>query len=196
MPADLAAADAGTIGSEVRGTPPRTTMPPIITRRVGIDLHPLDVTDDADVRWLRACVWPEDLTRLARLDAAVEVARHNDDVRLLRGDLTRVLPSVLADLPGDVVPCVFHSATLAYLDPREREEVAGILGAVGSRRDLAWLSLEGPFLEPFASMAGGHDVDEVAFLLGATVWRDGVRHESLLARAHPHGAWVEHLPAP
>ena len=187
--------DGGSISSEVRGTPPRMTTPPVITQRTGIDLHPLDVSDDADVRWLRACVWPENLTRLARLDAAVEVARQHRDVRLLRGDVTQVLPSVLTDLPDNVVPCVFHSATLAYLDPQERDQVDGTLDSFGSRRDLARLSLEGRFLEPFASMADDA-TDEAAFLLGSTVWRDGSREDRLLARAHPHGAWVEHLAAP
>ncbi len=187
--------DGGTISSEVRGIPPRITTPPVITQRIGIDLQPLDVTDDADVRWLRACVWPESLTRLARLDAAVGVARQNRDVQLLRGEVTQVLPSVLTDLPDDVVPCVFHSATFAYLDPQQRDHLAGTLGSVGSGRDLAWLSLEGPFLEPFASMAGD-TTDGTTFLLGSTVWRDGTREDRLLARAHPHGAWVEHLCAP
>src|SRR5437016_9412948 len=62
--------------------PPRL---PEISRRLGIDRSPIDVTDADDVRWLLACVWP-DTGRLERTAAAIEVARRHRP-RVMRGDM-------------------------------------------------------------------------------------------------------------
>ena len=44
--------------------------------------HPIDVLDDDAVRWLEACVWPDQADRFARLVAAIGIARrHPPDVR-------------------------------------------------------------------------------------------------------------------
>lgn len=47
---------------------------PVAARR-GFDLRPLNATDEADARWLRACVWPGQGDRLARLDDAIAAFR-------------------------------------------------------------------------------------------------------------------------
>jgi hypothetical protein len=41
-------------------------LPEIVWRR-GIDLNPLDVTNDDDMRWLEACIWPDQVHRIERL---------------------------------------------------------------------------------------------------------------------------------
>jgi hypothetical protein len=195
----VAAGDPGSpvcVAPDLRGTVPPATPVPAIDGRVGIDLTPLDPTDDDDGAWLRACVWPEDAGRLARLDAALEVARAHRDVRLIAGDVVERLHDVLAEVPGDTVPCVLHSATLAYLAAEARDVVAATLAAAGRRRDLAVLSFEGPFVPPFPTLSGEATEPgptEEHFLLGATVWRGGERDDRLLARAHPHGAWLQWL---
>jgi hypothetical protein len=39
--------------------------------RVGLDARPVDLTDPANVDWMRACIWPGDRGRLDRLEAAL-----------------------------------------------------------------------------------------------------------------------------
>ncbi|HEX6872202.1 MAG TPA: DUF2332 domain-containing protein, partial [Micromonosporaceae bacterium] len=50
---------------------------PNVVWRAGLDLNPLDVRDDDDLRWLEALVWPEQSGRLARLWAAAGIARRD-----------------------------------------------------------------------------------------------------------------------
>lgn len=45
---------------------------PVLTRS-GLDLQPRNVGEDQDRLWLKACVWADDLPRLARLETAIEV---------------------------------------------------------------------------------------------------------------------------
>jgi hypothetical protein len=53
------------------GTPLPIDPLPRIARRCGFDLRPLDVTDENDARWLRACIWPGQTVRQRRLEEAI-----------------------------------------------------------------------------------------------------------------------------
>jgi hypothetical protein len=133
---------------------------------------------------------------LVDLGASAELLLHLDRYAYRLGDVVERLGDVLAEVSDDTVPCVLHSAALAYLGAEARETVAATLAAVGCARDLVVLSLEGPFVAPFPVLSAAASEPAPAeehFLLGATVWRSGVRHDALLARAHPHGAWLQWL---
>ncbi|WP_298748792.1 DUF2332 family protein, partial [uncultured Nocardioides sp.] len=54
------------------GPGPWPTDLPEIAWRGGLDLHPLDVTDDDTARWLETLVWPEHDDRRAVLRQAIE----------------------------------------------------------------------------------------------------------------------------
>ncbi len=60
-----------------------------------LDLNPLDVTSDDDVRWLSCLVWPGEGDRGPRLQAAIAAARR-DPPAVHRGDLLTDLPALAA----------------------------------------------------------------------------------------------------
>ncbi|MFD5431284.1 DUF2332 domain-containing protein [Kitasatospora sp. NPDC127067] len=99
---------------------------PEVVWRAGIDLNPLDVRAEEDVRWLESLVWPEQTHRLDRLRGAVRVARAEPPL-LVRGDLNATVGELVARAPAGSTPVVFHSAVLAYLSPEEREEFAATM---------------------------------------------------------------------
>lgn len=185
-----------TISPELRGPPPQDLTLPTIAQRIGIDLDPLDPSDPATASWLKACVWPEDIDRLRRLEAALSIASANDDIRFVTADLVEVLEPAVREVNSDLLVCVMHSAAFAYLDEATFHHVEGTLERLGAERDLARLAFEAPFLEPFVTLARsvpGSEPDEEIFLLGLSTWSRGVRRDELLARAHPHGAWIDWL---
>jgi hypothetical protein len=61
--------------TDTAGTPLAVATTARIVGRRGFDAQPLDVADPADLNWLRACVWPGENARLARLDRAVAAFR-------------------------------------------------------------------------------------------------------------------------
>ncbi|MGW3043637.1 DUF2332 domain-containing protein [Kitasatospora sp. NPDC001159] len=99
---------------------------PEVVWRAGIDLNPLDVRAEEDMRWLESLVWPEQTHRLERLRGAVQVARTEPPL-LTRGDLNATVRELVAQAPAQATPVVFHSAVLAYLPPEAREEFAGTM---------------------------------------------------------------------
>ncbi len=124
------------------GPVPSLLMAPVAWR-AGIDLAPVDVMDDDAVRWLETMVWPEQDERRDRLRAAVEVAR-TDPPYLVRGDLLDELPSLVEQAPPEATLVVFHSAVVAYLEPRRPETVRGPDGRPGGRRPVPLGQQRGP----------------------------------------------------
>lgn len=175
--------------------PPLPGLGVPIVRRIGIDLTPCDPADERDSRWLKACVWPEDVKRLDRLTAALGIARQHRDVEMRQGDFMRLLPDVLDNCGIDVLPVVMHSAALAYLDASARDRLAAAVADVAQHRNLVVVSFEGPFTEPYISLDRAQTERPAGeqFLLGLATFDDGKRSDRLLARAHPHGAWLQWL---
>jgi hypothetical protein len=112
--------------------------------RAGIDLNPLDVDDEDDVRWLRTLVWPEQYDRLARLDAALELARR-DPPRVVRGDLNERLDELAAQARETAATLVvFHTAVLDYVPEPGRGGFVARVRRLGGH----WLSQELPDVFP------------------------------------------------
>jgi hypothetical protein len=177
----IAGSDPGapTLHCALRGPVPVPARPPDIAWRAGLDLNPLDVTRDDDVRWLSCLVWPGESDREERLAAAIAAARR-DPPPVHRGDLLTDLPALAAQAPADATLVIFHSAVLAYvaLPDRERfaQAVRGLVGAV-------WLSNEAPGVVPGLPFTYFR---EATFVLG-----QGGR--TPLAFTDGHGAWLHWL---
>lgn len=104
------------------GAPLPGALAPRITARIGLDAHPLDVRDDDDANWLRACVWAGERARLGRLEAALAELR-SSPVELRRGDVTEA-SEMLRDLssrsPAGAVVLAFQTIVRDYLDEQTR----------------------------------------------------------------------------
>ncbi|WP_432842824.1 DUF2332 domain-containing protein [Dactylosporangium sp. CA-092794] len=151
--------------------------------RAGIDLNPLDVTDPDDVRWLRTLVWPEQHERLARLDAALDLARR-DPPRLLAGDLNDRLDELTAQAPPDATLVVFHTAALGYVPEPARSAFVRQVRAL----DGHWLSQE--MASVFPHIADHLPQAPPAGIVSYVVALD----ERPLAFTAMHGAWMIPLP--
>jgi hypothetical protein len=96
----------------------------VVTRR-GCDPNPLDPTTEEGRLTLTSYVWPDHVARLARLRAALEVAR------AVPADVERAgaLEFLQRELDGrtDVTTLVWHSVVWQYVHPDERAAVDALL---------------------------------------------------------------------
>ena len=168
---------APTLRCQPRGQVPLPARIPAITWRAGLDLNPLDVTSDDDVRWLSCLVWPGEGDRGQRLAAAIASARRDPPV-VHRGDLLTDLPALAAQAPRDATLVIYHTSVLYYVAPDKREQVASAVRSL----DAIWLSNEAPGI-----LAGtaGPALDEHMCVLA----RDG--HP--IAYTDSHGTWLQWL---
>jgi hypothetical protein len=169
---------APVLACQPRGPVPLPAQVPEVAWRAGLDLNPLDLTSDDDVRWLRCLVWPGETDRQERLGAAIETARR-DPPPLYRGDLLTDLPGLVSQAPGDATVVVYHSAVLGYVRRADRAQFARTVGALG----VTWLSNEGPGLLPGTAIPG---CGPHGFVLA--------KNGEPLALTESHGAWLEWLP--
>jgi hypothetical protein len=127
----------------VRGAAPLPAAVPEVAWRAGLDISPLDVTDDEDVRWLESLVWPEQTDRFAILRQAVAIARA-DPAPVIAGDLTRDIVTVARGAPSDATLVVYHCAVVSYLDDQQRADFRALIAELARLRPVVWISNEGP----------------------------------------------------
>ena len=147
-----------TLECELRGAIPPLEVPPVV-HRVGVDLAP-----SPDEEWLRACIFADQDRRLARLDAALEIAVA-DPPPLRRGDALELLPELIAAAPAGSQVVVFHTAVTAYMTEEAAARLRELTAAV------TYVTAE---------YGGG---DGRGFQLEV----DG----EVAGLAHPHGAWLD-----
>ena len=153
--------------THVENDPPLPLRLPEIAWRAGLDLDPIDVTDEDQIRWLELLVWPGMEYRLEILREAVEVAR-KDPPRLVQGDLTTSdLDDLAAEAPKDATLVIFHTAVLFYVPTAKRGPFREKVAALGA----TWLACEGANVLGFGRdynthMALARDGERVA-------WADG-----------------------
>jgi hypothetical protein len=132
--ADGTALDVGTAGS--------------VRRRVGFDPRPLDVTDDEDAHWLRACVWPGQGDREARLQQAIDVFRQlkaQANPPVVERARAAEVPALLPLDAGGTFAIAYQTIMRDYLSASEWETYrTGMLGWLGSRPPCSamWVELE------------------------------------------------------
>jgi hypothetical protein len=151
-----------------------------VVDRAGCDPSPVDVSTDAGALWLKSFVWPDQLTRLARLDGAIALARSWPSRLDRTPDTAGWLACEFEAPPALVTTVVFHSIVWQYIDKPDRARITGTVEAAGSRatadRPLVWLQFEPDLAER----------GQVAVTLRA--WPGDVQVR--LGTADFHGRWV------
>jgi hypothetical protein len=172
--------DAGAplLECHLEGQVPLPARVPEVVWRAGLDLNPLDVTDDDDVRWLECLLWPGETGRRERLAAAIDTARHSQP-RVYRGDLLTDVPALVRQAPSGPTLVIYHSAVLAYLTASERAQFAELVRTLNA----TWLSNEGPGVLAGVPIP---ERDGSSFVLV----QDGANP---VAFTDPHGTWLRWL---
>lgn len=155
------------------GPPPELPSAFDVVERRGCDRNPIDATTDDGARALLSYVWPDQVERIERLRAAIEVARRVP-VAVDRAAAPEWVEAQLAEPHPGTATVVAHSIVMQYLSRQDRDRVRSALHAAGRRATghapLAWLRME-----PAGDRAE----------LALTTWPGG--DERLLATAGFHG---------
>lgn len=162
-------------------TPPAAKL--TIASRRGVDLNPLDVTDPGDRERLLAYVWPDQPKRVARLEAALAIARR-DPPALDAGDAADWIESEFEPSPATgLCRVVMHSIAFQYFPDRTQDRIA------------AWIERAGAMAGPNAPVAWlRYEADperEGRPSLRLRVWPEG--EDRVLAHADAHGRAVRWL---
>ena len=169
---------------------PARAMPEVVAR-VGVDLDPVDLTDADDARWLRACLWPDQPERAARLEAELALAATAPPL-LLQGDAVEALPDAFASVPADAMPVVTTTWALSHLPLESRLRFLHRLDEAAAGRAVAWVSAEGVGVAPAIPTLGdrrasGHSI------IGLAVFGGPVLHAEAIGRCWSQGSFLAWL---
>jgi hypothetical protein len=113
--------------------------------RSGCDRSPVDPCSEEGQLSLQSYVWADQLKRLKRLRAAIEIAQRVP-AKVEEADAAEWLRRRLAEVCEGVTTVVFHSIVWQYLDDESRARVEELLLEAGERASsaapLAWLRME------------------------------------------------------
>jgi hypothetical protein len=135
---------------------PRLDVEAHVVERRGCDRNPIDATTLEGRQLLRSFVWPDQLERLAALDAALGLAP-SIPVDVDHADAADWVAEQLGRAVDGVATVLFQSIVWQYLSPETRRAVRDTVNAAGSRATphapVAWLRME-----PGANPAKGAEI--------------------------------------
>ena len=166
---------------------------PEVVARVGVDLEPVDVTDADDARWLRACLWPDQPERAARLEAEMALAATAPPL-LLQGDAVEVMPDAFARVPADALPVVTTTWAVSRFPLESRLRFLHRLDEAAVGRAVAWVSVEGVGVAPAIPTLGdrrasGHSI------IGLAVFDQSALRAEAIGRCWSQGRFLAWLTA-
>ena len=175
---------------------------------IGVDLNPLDPTDDFQARWLCALIWPDDTTRFLRLRAALNYAADHP-IDIVQGDAVATVGAHIASIPDEEYPVVVTTWVLTYLTEPQRRAFSEELDKAAQTRDFAWIAMEHPayanglpWPNEVIATWGSQSLDPVLQTIvksGTPLvvhrYQNGVRTSQWIASVHAHGHWINWHPA-
>jgi len=148
-----------------------------ITHRIGIDLHPIDLRNEEERKWLQALIWPEHHDRVKLFNQAASLLTSNTITRHV-GNCVEILPHVANDIPSDSQLVIYHTST-AYqfskeLDAAVKEQIRILSG----NRRIFHLSGESCYSEHYQLDLSEYNNGELV-------------NSETLAYCDSHGKWIE-----
>jgi hypothetical protein len=185
-------ADDTALVSESLGELPTGPMP-LIGARTGIDLNPLDLRQEDDARWLRACLWPEDARRMRRLELIERASAGWEPLRMLKGGVLERLGDALEGATTEQPSVLWHTWAAAYFPPEVQREFGDRMRTIVRSGRVAWVSVEWPVMVPEMGLPepGGEPPREGSCQIAVAM--PGAAPEHWGWSQH-HGRWVSLSP--
>lgn len=158
-------------------------LPPLdaavrVIERAACDRRPTDLADPDQRRRLVSYIWPDQPERLARLQAAIDVALAAK-VQVQAADALEWVQAHVRPQAG-AATVLYHSVFWTYMSADQQAALTAAIDALGAQATpdapFAWLRME-----PQPTNISRMDVR-------LSLWPGG--EERLLAESHPHAAWV------
>ena len=150
-----------------------------IRSRAGCDLIPVDPGSAEDRERMLSFIWPDQVERLERTRAALEIAAKSD-VRVEKADALDWLKGRTAEPEEGAAHVIYSTIAWQYLPEDARRQGENIIAAAGSRATraapLVWARMEVDGSAPGAGLI-------------MTLWPIGEQYT--VGRADFHGRWID-----
>ncbi|MBK3494231.1 DUF2332 domain-containing protein [Viridibacillus sp. YIM B01967] len=108
---------------------------PLVSNRIGIDLHTNDLNNVEDVKWLQALIWPEHTERRTLFNAATEVVQ-DLEIELIDGNAVELLEEIVQKISPNSIICVFHTHVGNQIPHVQKELLVKTLHTISQGREI------------------------------------------------------------
>jgi len=163
---------------EMRGdlVPPMPGRLEVIARR-GLDLNRINLENPAEIRWLRALIWPEHSERAQAMDEALARAK-TVPIEIEEGDATYEIAAHIDRLPSDAARVLFATHVFYQISREGRRRIHEGIASASREQPVDLILME-------SSGQGDSQVWWFSFEAGEQTGR------TVLARSDSHGRWIE-----
>jgi hypothetical protein len=163
---------------ETRGhlAPPMPGRLEVVARR-GLDLNRIDLENPAEIRWLRALIWPEHSERARAMDEALAQAK-TVPIEIEEGDATCEIADHVDRLPSDAARVLFATHVFYQISREGRDRIFDGIASASREQPVDLVVMD-------SSGEGDSRIQWFRFEGGARVG------QTVLARSDSHGRWIE-----
>ncbi|WP_155591394.1 DUF2332 domain-containing protein [Lysinibacillus cavernae] len=129
--------NAVVLSSENRGEtlPISLTNSPVVCKRIGIDLNPIDLRREEDSQWLQALIWPEHHERRLLFNEALPIF-HKLNIQLIKGDAIQLVKELSQTIEQEAMLVVYHTHVANQMPLESRHALIEQLKEISMERPL------------------------------------------------------------
>ncbi|MGX9135908.1 DUF2332 domain-containing protein [Rummeliibacillus sp. JY-2-4R] len=145
---------------------------PVVQTRIGMDLNPIDLKNEEELKWLHALIWPEHHERKELLNKAATIIK-NLDIQFVSGDAVKQIESICDQIPFNQLIVIFHTHVANQIPAVLKDELMRKLKHISTKRPLyhCYNNMNDPYLH--------QDYIE----------NDMVKSERVLGKTNGHARW-------
>lgn len=151
--------------------------------KIGVDQHIVDLTNDEQILWLKALIWPDQLDRFVAMDEALK-SKELTKIQFVHGSSVVDLEKVISNTGYEQNLIVYATHVLYQFSPQQKKDFYAMLKRTGKAKNFYFLSAEGikELRERY------HSKETVVEL---TKYQNGVEMRMLIAETNGHANWIK-----
>lgn len=154
-----------------------------VSRKIGIDQHPLDLTLEDNAIWLKALIWPDNLARFERLEAAIDLAT-TSHIELIQASNSQDFRRVIDQISQQEELLIYHTHVLYQFTQSERKTFRAMINNIGTERNFTYLAVEGSLV------FDRQDYGQEGIKIELTTFQDGAKTTQIIGETDGHANWI------
>lgn len=150
----------------------KSTSPPVSTR-IGFDLNIVDLTNEEELLWLKALIWPEHKERLTLFEQAANYIIEAP-IQFVEGDGVTLLKTFVDKIAMDQTICIYHTHVANQMPIESRKSLLDSIESIGKNRDVFHIY---------------NNVQDKYLHLDYYI--NGLEHTQTIAETDGHGRWFK-----
>jgi hypothetical protein len=151
--------------------------------KIGIDQNIIDPTNKAEILWLKALIWPDQLERFIAMEEALKLEELNNIIFIEAKTIEDFEKEILKVAKTQNL-IIYATHVLYQFSEEHKEAFYAMLERVGLQRDFYFLSVEG-----IKILLERYHTKEVVIEL--THFMDKQKIATFLAETNGHGNWIK-----